>query len=199
MLCSLQQLKERLESAPATPPEQQPQSDVSPRVERLEQAAKATLQQAGFNAQSARKLREKNVLLRKFKQHKDETPEKLKQSVGNLVAKRFATDATVVNVKRLPQKRKDAASPRVVIVELSSVADKRTLFKARSKLAGSDVVLDDDLTPFQQTQRSAAWPTWQAARANKQPARWEAENLFIKEGEDGWRTVCAPSRKAGAS
>ena len=127
-----------------------------------------------------------------MQEHKDETPEKLKQSLGNFDTKHFATDATVVCVERLPHKRKDAASPGVVIVELSSVANKKKPFKARSKLAGSGVVLDDDLTPFQQTQRSAAWPTWQAARANKQPARWEAERLFNKEGKE-WvaHRVCA--------
>ena len=34
--------------------------------------------QAGHADQSARKLREKDVLLGKIKQHKDETPEKLR-------------------------------------------------------------------------------------------------------------------------
>ena len=40
-------------------------------------------------------------------------------------------------------------SPGLVIVEFATVADKRKVFKARGKLAGCNVGLDDDLTPLQ--------------------------------------------------
>ena len=65
--------------------------------------------------------------------------------------------------------------------------------------AGCKVGLDDDLTPLQQKQKAAAWDKFKEARADNLKTRWEAEKLYIKQGRNGWRMVCAPTRNAGAS
>lgn len=95
------------------------------------------------------------------------------------------TDAVVTKATRFEHKREGSVSPGVVIVEFASVADKRKVFRARGKLAGCDVWLSDDLTPLQQKQKSAAWAKFKEARAEGLRTRWEAEKLYIKEGE-GW-------------
>ncbi len=58
--------------------------------------------------------------------------------------------------------------------------------------AGCKVGLDDDLTPLQQKQKAAAWDKFKEARAGILKTRWEAEKLYIKQGEE-WvaHSVCA--------
>ncbi len=52
--------------------------------------------------------------------------------------------------------------------------------------------MDDDLTPLQQKQKAAAWDKFKEARAGILKTRWEAEKLYIKQGEE-WvaHSVCA--------
>ena len=102
------------------------------------------------------------------------------------------TDAVVAKATRFLNKREGDAIPGLVIVEFGSVADKKKVFRARGKLAGCKVGLDDDLTPLQQKQKAAAWDKFKEARAGNLKTRWEAEKLYIKQGEE-WvaHSVCA--------
>ena len=156
-------------------------------------ASQATVQQAAQTDQAARQLRAKNVVLRNFPLADNETPTTLKTAVGRFVRKdRMQTDATVTKATRFENKREGDVSPGLVIVEFATVADKRKVFKARGKLAGCNVGLDDDLTPLQQKQKYAAWAKFKEARAQGLKTRWEAEKLYIKEDEK-WvvHRVCA--------
>ncbi len=45
---------------------------------------------------------------------------------------------------------------QLLSLELGRVADKKKVFRARGKLAGWNVGLDNDLTPLQQEQKAAA-------------------------------------------
>ena len=189
----MQQLRERLESLPPSTSQQQTQPDVSKLEDKVDRLQQAAVQQAARTDQAARQLRVKNVVLRNFPQAKNETPTSLKTAVGQFVCKdRMQTDAVVTKATRFESKREGDVSPGLVIVEFANVVDKRKVFRARGKLAGCNVGLDDDLTPLQQKQKSAAWAKFKEARAQGLKTRWEAEKLYIKEGE-GWvaHRVCA--------
>ena len=193
MKVEMQQLKERLESSPPSTSQQQTQPDVSKLEDKVHRLEQATVQQAAQTDQAARQLRAKNVVLRNFPLADNETPTTLKTAVGRFVRKdRMQTDATVTKATRFENKREGDVSPGLVIVEFATVADKRKVFKARGKLAGCNVGLDDDLTPLQQKQKYAAWAKFKEARAQGLKTRWEAEKLYIKEDEK-WvvHRVCA--------
>ncbi len=183
-----------MESSPTSTSGQERQVELPEHVvEQLQSLEHATMRNSDHSDQAARKLRTKNALLRRFPQERDETPESLTMAVSNFVGKDcFKTDAVTAKVKCLPNKREDAASPGVVLTEFRSVAEKKKIFRARANLAGSNIGLDDDLTPLQQKQKSAAWPAFKEAKANNQQTRWEAEKLFIKQGSE-WvvHQVCA--------
>jgi len=185
MKVEMRQMRERLESSPTSPSHQQAQPDVSKLEDKVHRLEQATVQQATQTDQAARQLRAKYVVLRNFQEAENESPATLKTAVGQFVCKgRMQTDAVVTKAKRLENKRKGDVSPGLVIVEFATVADKRKVFKARGKLAGCNVGLDDDLTLLQQKQKSAAWAKFKEAKAQGLEARWEAEKLYIKEGEE---------------
>jgi len=115
------------------------------------------------------------------------------------------TDAVVAKATRFLNKREGDAIPGLVIVEFGSVADKK-VFRARGKLAGCNVGLDDDLTTWQQKQKAAAWDKFKEARAGNLKTRWEGNLLgplvkscTLSRVKNGWRMVCALTRNAGAS
>ncbi|KAL3151094.1 hypothetical protein ABBQ38_012962 [Trebouxia sp. C0009 RCD-2024] len=56
-------------------------------------------------------------------------------------------------------------------------------YKARGKLAGTKVGLDDDLTHLQQQRKNAAWSDFKDFRSKGIKTQWRAEKLFVKEGE----------------
>ena len=171
----MQQLKERVESSPTSTSQQQAQPDVSKLEDKVHRLEQATVQQATQTDQAARQLRAKKVVLRNFPQAGNESPATLKTVVGQFVCKgRMQTDAVVTKATHLENKREGDVSPGLVIVEFATVADKRKVFKARGKLAGCNVGLDDDLTPLQQKQKSAAWAKFKDARAPGLKTRWES-------------------------
>ena len=181
----MQQMRERMESSPTSTSQPQTQPNVSQLEDKLHRLEQVTVQQATQTDQAARQLRAKNAVLRNFQQADNESPATLKTAVSRFVRKdRMQTDAVVSKATRFENKGKGAVSTGMVIVEFATVADKRKVFKARGKLAGCNVGLDDDLTPLQQKQRSAAWAKFQEARAQGLRTRWEAEKLYIKEGEE---------------
>jgi len=188
----LQQLRGKVESSPTSTSQQQPQPDVSNLESKVQRIEQATMQQADQTDRAARQLRAKNAVLRNFRQAENETPDTLKQAVSQFVSNRMQTDAVVAKATRFSNKREGDASPGLVIVEFGSVADKKKVFRARGKLAGCEVGLDDDLTPLQQKQKAAAWDKFKEARAGNLKTRWEAEKLYIKQGEE-WvaHSVCA--------
>ena len=57
------------------------------------------------------------------------------------------------------------------------------VFKARGRLSGNPVGMDDDLTHLQQQRKTAAWPASKCATAHGVRTQWRAEKLFIFDGE----------------
>ncbi len=181
----LQQLRGKVESSPASTSQQQSQPDVSNLETKVQRIEQATMQQAYQTDRAARQLRAKNAVLPNFCQAENETPESLKRAVSQFVGNtRLQTDAVVAKATRFSNKREGDASPGLVIVEFGSVADKKKVFRARGKLAGCNVGLDDDLTPLQQKQKADAWDKFKEARASNLKTGWEAEKLYIKQGEE---------------
>jgi len=60
---------------------------------------------------------------------------------------------------------------------------RNTVFKARGKLAGTTIGLDDDLTILQQQRKNATWPAFKDFRSRGVKTQWRAEKLFVKDGE----------------
>ncbi|DBA90150.1 TPA: hypothetical protein ACH3X1_003458 [Trebouxia sp. C0004] len=148
------------------------------KVQRIEQAA---MQQADQTDRAARQLRPKNAVLRNLRQAEHETPDSLKTAVIHsfYVAAFFETGCGGARTHRVR-----APKPRSCHCGVGSVADKKKVFRARGKLAGCIVGLDDDLTPLQQKQKAAAWDKFKEARAGNLKTPWEAEKLYIKQAEE---------------
>ena len=81
------------------------------------------------------------------------------------------------------QKSRSGAAPGIVLVQFEKKEHKLTVFKARGKLAGTKIGMDDDLTRLQQERKNAAWPAFQDYKANGVKTQWRAEKLYVKEGE----------------
>ena len=81
------------------------------------------------------------------------------------------------------QKSRNDAAPGIVLVQFEKKEHKLTVFKARGKLAGTKIGIDDDLTRLQQERKNAAWPAFKEYRANGVKTQWRAEKLYVKEGE----------------
>ncbi len=122
------------------------------------------MQQADQADRAATQVRAKNAVLRNFRQAENGTPDSLKRAVSQFVGS-TRPDAVVAKDSCFSNKREGDASPGLVIVEFGSVADKKKVFRARGKLAGCNVGLDDDVTPLQQKQKAAAWDKFKQAKA----------------------------------
>jgi len=57
------------------------------------------------------------------------------------------------------------------------------VFKARGKLAGTTIGLDDDLTHLQQQRKTTAWPAFKDFKSREIRTQWRAEKLLVMEGE----------------
>ena len=132
--------------------------------------------------QGARKQRELKAVLRNFAHEEGETPESLKTQVDKLLDEQLSTNVVCSAAKRLQKGRNDTAQG-IVVVQFKTKQHKFTVFKARGKLAGSTIGIDDDLTPLQQKRKNAAWPAFKEFRARGVRTQWRAEKLFVKEGE----------------
>jgi hypothetical protein len=53
------------------------------------------------------------------------------------------------------------------------------VLRARKGLQGTQLGLDDDLTPTQQTQKRAAWATFKEAKAAGKRAFWRGAELYV--------------------
>ena len=134
----------------------------------------------------ARKKMEPNAVRRNFA-HEGETPASLVQKVDTLFAEKLGTAATYVthacvDAKRMQKSRNDVA-PDIVLVQFEKKQLKLTVFKARGKLAGTKIGMDEDLTHLQQELKNAAWPAFKDYRANEVKTQWRAEKLYVNERE----------------
>ncbi|DBB02904.1 TPA: hypothetical protein ACH3X1_013507 [Trebouxia sp. C0004] len=82
------------------------------------------------------------------------------------------------------EKGRSDAAQGIVIVQFEKKQHKITVFKARGKLAGTTIGLDDDLTILQQRRKNAAWPAFKDFRSRGVKTQWRAEKLFVKEGAE---------------
>ncbi|DBA98346.1 TPA: hypothetical protein ACH3X1_001262 [Trebouxia sp. C0004] len=92
--------------------------------------------------------KELNAILRNFESPEGDSPESLKVAVDALLSRKMKTAVVCVSAKRL-QSKKDAALGNA-LVQFEKKTDKHTVFKARAKLAGTSIGMDDDLTRLQQ-------------------------------------------------
>ncbi len=66
-----------------------------------------------------------------------------------------------------------------VVITLASVHDKLTVLCARKGLQGTQLGLDEDLTPAQQAQKQAAWATFKEAKKAGERVYWRGTDLYI--------------------
>ena len=192
----VKQLEERLESALTSSTfqtntveenvqprrKQQAVSGTSSQLESVvRKLAEPAMQKQDQADKEACKKKELNAILRNFESPEGDSPENLKVAVDALLCQQLETAAVCVSGKRL-QSKKDAALGNV-LVQFEKKTDKHTVFKARAKLAGTPIGMDDDLTRLQQERKNAAWADFRAFRLQGIRTQWRAEKLFVLEGE----------------
>ena len=91
----------------------------------------------------AREKKALNAILQNVEPSAEETTEQLEVTVNALFADTLQTSVVCAGAKRI--KRKDSA-PGHVLVQFASKEDKTKVFKARGKLKGSPICMDDDLS-----------------------------------------------------
>jgi len=192
----VKQLEERLESALTCSTSQTNTVEENVQPRRKQQAVSGTssqlesvvrklaepaMQKQDQADKEARKKKELNAILRNFESPEGDSPENLKVAVDALLCQQLETAVVCVSAKRL-QSKKDAALGNV-LVQFEKKTDKHTVFKARAKLAGTPIGMDDDLTRLQQERKNAAWADFRAFRLQGIRTQWRAEKLFVLEGE----------------
>jgi len=60
----------------------------------------------------------------------------------------------------------------VVIITLASIHDKLTTLRTRKNLQGTQLGLDEDLTPAQQAQKQVVWTTFMEAKLEELELLW---------------------------
>ena len=146
----------------------------------VRQLASCKKQERDSEDQEARKAKELNAVLRNVAQTDDETDESLTTEVNVLFSDTMGTAVEAASVKR-SKKPGNGTAPGIVLVQFKTKADKRAVFKARSKLAGTRIGLDEDLTRLQQERKRAAWPVFKDLKAKGTKTQWRAEKLFVLE------------------
>jgi predicted secreted hydrolase len=66
-----------------------------------------------------------------------------------------------------------------IIITLASVHDKLTVLRNRKGLQGTQLGLDEDLTPAQQAQKRTAWATFKEAKEAGERVYWRGADLYI--------------------
>ena len=146
----------------------------------MHRLADITQRQQDKEDSQARQQKEQNAVFRNFSKVDGETPESLQGQVDKLL-ETLSTSVTCANAKRISTKA--GAVQGLVVVRFRSKADKLTVFKARGKLRGKPVGMDDDLMHLQQQRKNAACPAFKDAKSRGVKTQWRAEKLFIFEGE----------------
>jgi len=130
------------------------------------------------------KAREANIWVTGLTMSKGETSKQLMELVQTELLDRLkvADCVQVQKVQRqMPSGRLDKATDKApaVIIMLASVHDKLTVLRARKGLQGSQLGLDEDLTPAQQTQKRTAWATFKEAKEAGEWVYWRGADLYI--------------------
>ena len=193
----IKQLKDRLESsqtcstsqadhgdAPvgSSPQQSSPSGQWAEVASRVARLTDCKMQDMDLADQEARKKKELNAVLRNLRQVEGESSESLKVQVDELLSGQLETSVACVSAKRL-QTTRNGAAPGIVVVQFAKKQHKVAVFKARGKLAGTKVGLDDDLTHLQQQRKNAAWSDFKDFRSKGVKTQWRAEKLFVKKGE----------------
>ncbi len=115
------------------------------------------------------KAKEANIRVTGLTMSKGETSKQLMELVQTELLDRLkvADRVQVQKVHRqMPSGQLDKATDKApaVIITLASVHDKLTVLHARKGLQGTQLGLDEDLTPAQQAQKRAAWATFKEAK-----------------------------------
>ncbi len=115
------------------------------------------------------KAREANIRVTGLTMSKGETSKQLMELVQMELLNRLkvADRVQVLKVHRqMPSGRLDKATDKAptVIITLASIQDKFTVLRACKGLQGTQLGLDEDLTPTQQAQKQAAWATFKEAK-----------------------------------
>ena len=139
------------------------------------------MQEQDLADEEAREKKELNVALRNLEQEEEEIPDILKEKVDELFLDQLETSVVCASAKCMQKGR--GTAPGILVVQFEKKQRKITEFKARSKLTGTPIGLDDDLKHLQQQRKDAAWPAFKDFRSKGIRTRWRAEKLFVKEGE----------------
>jgi len=115
------------------------------------------------------KAREANIRVTGLTMSKGETSKQLMELVQTELLDRLkvANRVQVQKVHRqMPSGRLDKATDKApaVIITLASIHDKFMMMRARKGLQGTQLGLNEDLTPAQQAQKRAAWATFKEAK-----------------------------------
>ncbi|KAL3134402.1 hypothetical protein ABBQ38_006464 [Trebouxia sp. C0009 RCD-2024] len=191
----IKQLKDRLESSQtcstsqagygdgpvgSSPQQSSPPGQWAEVASRVARLTDCKMQDMDLADQEARKNKELNAVFRNLEQVEGETSESLKDQVDELLLDQLETTVACVSAKRL-QKARNGTALGIVVVQFAKKQDKVAVFKARGKLAGTKVGLDEDLTHLQQKRKNAAWSDFKDSKGIK--TQWRAEKLFVKKGE----------------
>jgi hypothetical protein len=130
------------------------------------------------------KAKEANIRVTGLTMSKGETSKQLMELVQTELLDRLKVvdHVQVQKVHReMPLGRLDKATDKApaVIITLASVHDKFTVLHARKGLQGTQLRLDEDLTPAQQAQRRAAWATFKEAKEAGKLVYWHGADLYI--------------------
>ncbi len=130
------------------------------------------------------KAREANIRVTGLTMSKGETSKQLMELVQTELLDRLkvADRVQVQKVHRqMPSGQLDRATDKApaIIITLASVHDKLTVLRARKGLQGTQIGLDEDLTPTQQAQKQTAWATFKEAKAAGKRVYWHGADLYI--------------------
>jgi uncharacterized protein YqgV (UPF0045/DUF77 family) len=130
------------------------------------------------------KAREANIRVTGLTMSKGETSKQLMELVQTelLDMLKVADRVQVQKVHRqMLSVRLDEAIDKAsaVIITLASVHDKLTVLHARKGLQGTQLGLDEDLSPAQQAQKRAVWATFKEAKEVSEQVYWRGANLYI--------------------
>ncbi len=115
------------------------------------------------------KAREANIRVTELTMNKGETSKQLMELVQTELLDRLKVvdHVQVQKVHRqMSSRRLDKATDKAptIIITLASVHDKLTVLHARKGLQGTQLGLDEDLTPAQQAQKQAVWAIFKEAK-----------------------------------
>jgi hypothetical protein len=81
----------------------------------------------------------------------------------------------------MPLGRLDKAIDKApaIIITLASVHDKLMVLRAHKGLQGTQLGLDEDLTPVQQAHKRAAWATFKEAKEAGEWVYWRGADFYV--------------------